>query len=477
MSVLGTISLSGLTTTNSDIVVTQNLEVQNNLTVDNGATIVLPNNSISDNALSTNVALKNAPNTFTNDNTFQSRLDILSTAITAYLPLYAPIALTNTNDNRVATSSYCNSFYPQLTSANTMTGSNSFTQSVFGVTELTTDNSNKYASTAYVQNQGYLTSTSLTGYAQLAATQTFSGLNTFLQTVTGVTENTNNNSTRLASTAYVKNNLLNYVLLTGNNILTGLNSFTQVTQGTTPPTADNSNLVATTAFVKNQNYLTTASLTGYAQLATTQTFTGLNSFTQSILGITEATGNNSTRMASTAYVQNNLAGYASLSASNVFTGANNTFGAISATFYQVVSPASQPTATQIGYQFYVPQSSFNAWASPNQLVTNLVTLGPFAATGAHPFGTWLMNCRITIVAGTPGLSCSVNTTNGSTIAGPVWNGTFSSNFVVGSTTYVTVEMNYVFKIYSAQTLYFNAKQAFTPYTVDTSSYFSLTRIA
>lgn len=55
MSVLGTISLSGLTTTNSDIITTQYLEVQDGLLVDNGATVTLPVQSVADSALSTNV--------------------------------------------------------------------------------------------------------------------------------------------------------------------------------------------------------------------------------------------------------------------------------------------------------------------------------------------------------------------------------------------------------------------------------------
>jgi hypothetical protein len=83
MSVLGTISLSGLTTTNSDIVVTQNLEVTQNLTVDNGATITLPNNSIPDNGLSTNVPLENGNNYFTGTNSFTtSSVDGLPVNIT-----------------------------------------------------------------------------------------------------------------------------------------------------------------------------------------------------------------------------------------------------------------------------------------------------------------------------------------------------------------------------------------------------------
>lgn len=70
MSVLGTISLSGLTTTNSDYIQCGEIEVTQALIVDPGATVTLPNNSIADAALSSNVALKNAANIFTNDNNF-----------------------------------------------------------------------------------------------------------------------------------------------------------------------------------------------------------------------------------------------------------------------------------------------------------------------------------------------------------------------------------------------------------------------
>ena len=70
MSVLGNISLSGLTITNSDYILAANLEVTTSLTVDNGASIALPNHSIADTALSTNVMLldtaqdSTAPETF-----------------------------------------------------------------------------------------------------------------------------------------------------------------------------------------------------------------------------------------------------------------------------------------------------------------------------------------------------------------------------------------------------------------------------
>lgn len=78
----------------------------------------------------------------------------------------------------------------------------------------------------------------------------------------------------------------------------------------TPTSSDNSTLVATTAFVKNQNY---AQLSGLPQ-----TFLNSNTFSQSITGVTEATADNSTKVATTAFVKNQ--GYSILNASNSFTG-------------------------------------------------------------------------------------------------------------------------------------------------------------
>ena len=51
-----------------------------------------------------------------------------TTTITARLPVLAPTSATNTNDTRVATSAYCNVFYPQLAVANTFLGRQTFTQ-------------------------------------------------------------------------------------------------------------------------------------------------------------------------------------------------------------------------------------------------------------------------------------------------------------------------------------------------------------
>ncbi len=119
-----------------------------------------------------------------------------------------------------------------------------------GVTASTADNSTKLATTAYVQNQGYVTSASapvssvfgrtgavtaaandyavgqVTGAAPLAsptftgtvtiptaAVTTFSGTPNFTGAATGLTASTADNSTKLATTAYVQNTNLAYAPL------------------------------------------------------------------------------------------------------------------------------------------------------------------------------------------------------------------------------------------------------------------------
>ena len=63
-----------------------------------------------------------------NFNPTTSAFEGSSTTLTARLPLLAPTSATNTNDTRVATSAYCNAFYPQLAIANTFLGRQTFTQ-------------------------------------------------------------------------------------------------------------------------------------------------------------------------------------------------------------------------------------------------------------------------------------------------------------------------------------------------------------
>lgn len=391
MSVLGTISLSGLTTTTSDYITASSLEVTNSLTVDNGATVTLPAHSVSDAALSSNVMLLNISQTSTGDKTFKTVVtdglplqvqfdNGISTNTIELVPLvssgtynpwcqagdmyvggesvagvvfgksnqYSAIRFTNTNtdimgnsnitfnsgynavanfDNNGQFNLTCpiNSTYTSSTiyenqylgdiwtqkaltcknglfiqnqitpGATTYASINSAGQAILATlscpsitttTQANADNSTKAATTAFVKNQNYITSSALTSYALLSGTQTFSGVNTFSQSITGVTELTADNSTKVATTAFVKNQayittaaLSNYAQLTGvPQTFSNSNTFSQSITGVTEATADNSTKVATTAFVKNQAYITASALTPYALLASSNTFTATNTF-------------------------------------------------------------------------------------------------------------------------------------------------------------------------------------------------------
>ena len=86
-----------------------------------------------------------------------------------------------------------------------------------------------------------------------------SNINSTILTTTTQPLHTNNND--VATTAFVHNELIDYALLNPiTQTFTGNNNF--ITQAI----GNNSTLVATTAFIKNQNYITAASLAGYALL-------------------------------------------------------------------------------------------------------------------------------------------------------------------------------------------------------------------
>lgn len=381
MSVLGTISLSGLTTTNSDYIQASNLEVTSNLTVDNGATIILPNNSISDSALSTNVMLLNATQTST------SQKDFSSSSVDA-----TPISINYTGlPNQQVQFCACTSastFNPYCDASSCYIGGTGDLvvgkQDRFNAIRFTDTSMNLFADTEMILTVNDapvidLTQTQINTYMQLFSNFVSSTLyeNQFLgdiwsakgvtskngfyvqnnitpgsttyaaisstggaqfadvsaptaniTTITTTTQANADNSTKCATTAFVKNQ--GYAQLSATQSFTGLNTFTQSITGVTEATADNSTKVASTAFVKNQGYITSSALTGYALLSgLPQTFSNANTFTQSITGVTEATADNSTKVASTAFVKNQ--GYSILNASNSFTGqqtltyASNTF--------------------------------------------------------------------------------------------------------------------------------------------------------
>jgi len=137
-----------------------------------------------------------------------------------------------------------NSLYDKLETLAPLS-SPTFTGTPVVPTQLTSDDSTRVASTSYVK-------ANLLSYAPIAS-PTFSG------NPTAATQLTTDNSTRLATTAYVKSNLISYATLVSP-------VFTGTPTAPTPATADSSTLLATTAYVKSN-------LTSYATLLN-PTFSG-----------------------------------------------------------------------------------------------------------------------------------------------------------------------------------------------------------
>lgn len=111
----------------------------------------------------------------------------------------------------------------------------------------------------------------------------------FTGTPTAPTPTGTDNTTKIATTAYVTTKLTTFAPL-ASPALTGSPT------APTASTGDSSTLLATTAFVKNQAYITTSALSAYALLASP-------AFSGSPTSTTPSTGDNSTRIATTNYVQ------------------------------------------------------------------------------------------------------------------------------------------------------------------------------
>jgi hypothetical protein len=92
------------------------------------------------------------------------------------------------------------------------------------------------------------------------------------------------------------------VFKAGNNTFTGINTFQNTITAPTVTLSDNSINVATTAFVKGQNYITGAALAPYALIASPV-------FTGDPQAPTPSPGDNDTSIATTAFVQAALAGF------------------------------------------------------------------------------------------------------------------------------------------------------------------------
>ena len=192
-----------------------------------------------------------------------------------------------------------------------------FTGNVSGLTAITSDNSNKFATTAFVKAQNYISSNpDLSQYALLSGAF-------FTGTVSGLTAVSTDNSNKLATTAFVKSQgYINNGALSPYALLGGA-TFTGNVAGLTAVSTDNSTKFATTAFVKAQNYITSSALSPYAlssalsnyALSSSLSNYALSStlndhalltgatFTGNVNGLTAFSTDNTTKFATTAFVK------------------------------------------------------------------------------------------------------------------------------------------------------------------------------
>jgi len=360
-------SMTGLSDVYSNSIVCDTLEVADEFTCDPGCIITLPPASIQDSYLTSNVAFRNQVNNFTLTNNFAGTTNFNGTV--------------NTNVN-----SFINNGSIQY-----FVGTNSTLTRLQQTT-------NSFQIVNQTNLQSIILSSRTSAGSPVTGLQVQNGNTAFLQgdannrvTVSGSTTPTistqaplNSNNLSIVNSAWVVSQA--FAKLAGPQTFTGDHNFP------TQLTTDNSTLVATTAFVKNQNYITASALTPYALLAppSGQTFTGLNNFP------TQATSDNSTLVATTAFVKNQDYGILTLASGSTLQswfGANR-FSSNSSNL--PISLRNTDASTYGGGMFICSAGGqFNA---TNQLGdVSLLSTGTGLNTGALSLTTWSStNCGIRI---------------------------------------------------------------------------------
>lgn len=316
MSVLGTISLSGLSESSSDFVLAGTLEITSLLRMDPGSTLLLQPNSVSDSALSSNVAFLNATQSFDNVNTFKALVEANAglTSIGVLRINRAPgdISIimqdtTSLNTNILSING--------TTASYSMTGSNSghsfFVRTAIGATsnvlsltnaQVTVTSTNMINTTAtdaaVTDNTGKLATTRWVTSKQtnfLTLANTWTNQNTFSRAagLTNIRLLDSTNSTQF--TGSVGNNQVNFIMSNNDSkiyfntntpagvqtntllinstttILTTTNPLVQT--ATMPPSSDSSTYTPTTAWVQGVLTFNIASL-----LNANNTWGGTNNF-------------------------------------------------------------------------------------------------------------------------------------------------------------------------------------------------------
>ena len=286
-------------------------------------------------------------------------LDVNLNGTLGYIPVYST-ALTAT---------------PLQANGGNISGSLNVSGSVTAVGGMTSttlsnaDSSTGVATTAFVKNQSYITANP----ANLCVSSS----------ATAPTPSTSNNSTCIATTAFVKNQ--GYITTSGGSLsLSGTLTAAGICStgrsvAPTPSLGDMSICIATTEFVKSQGYLTSGGSTG-ANLTLTGGITGnFACFCDSANAPTVSLSDNSTNIATTAFVKGQC--YLSTSGGNLtLTGTlsvagTTTLGGISC----APTPTNTDSSTCIATTAFVKNQSYIT-ANPTNLCVSSSATAPTAST-------------------------------------------------------------------------------------------------
>jgi len=190
-----------------------------------------------------------------------------------------------------------------------------------GVTQSVTDNSTKLATTAFVnQATSGIASQAMVDTKADKNSPTFTGIPVLPTGTTGVTQAVGNNSSALATTGFVYQATSGIVSQAtvdtkadkNSPTFTGIPVLPTGTMGVTQFIADSSSKLATTAFIKQAaaNVFSQININSKAD-KNSPTFTGIPVLPTGTIGVTQTVGNNSSALATTGFVYQATSGIVS----------------------------------------------------------------------------------------------------------------------------------------------------------------------
>jgi hypothetical protein len=249
----------------------------------------------------------------------------------------------------------------------------------------------------------------------LAANVTASSLTSFGTSPVTNTQTAGDNSTKIATTAFVATSFAPLASPT----FSGTPSLPTGTTATTQIAGTNNTSLATTAFVTASFLTTTTAASTYAPLAS-PTFSGTPSLPTGTTGVTQATGTNSTALATTAFVQ-------------ASSGNNSPSGRLTLTSATPVLTASVSGASTIYLTPYLGNETLY-WNGSIWTFGTFTELSQTLADATHsPYampGNALADLFVWMNGSTPTLS-----------RGPMWSGSTTFTCTSASPGVLTVGLN------------------------------------